>query len=252
MHLPRRNLATTLALTVLLTSSNFVASAAPKYNVNVFAASSLQSQYSALAQKFMAAHPQIKINIAFGSSSTLANQIASGAQVDIFVSADRASMATVSKEFPNPSNYLVNQVVLAAPVNSPIEKISDLNKGIKWIQCAHTVPCGIAADSALTSESTVTTSPVSLELSASSTLAKLLAGAVDAAIVYQTDVKANQSKLKAIYFRDLSAASTTYQIGISKSAVSKKNLAASIFLSNLKSKFVLNSLTRAGFQIAER
>lgn len=235
-----------------LSFGQVAASAAPVKTVTVLAASSLQSQYSALAKKFMTAHPGIKINIAFGSSTTLANQIAAGAQVDIFVSADRANMATVLREIPEPVDYLVNQVVLAVPTSSPISKISDLNGSISWIQCAHTVPCGIAADKAVESESSVNTSPVSLEPSASSVLAKLLAGAVDAAIVYRTDVIANETKLRAINFKDANAASTTYQIGISKSAISKRNREANIFLSSMKSKYVLNSLAQAGFQIAVR
>ena len=225
------------------------AKAASPTTVTVFAASSLQPQYTALAKKFMAAHPGSKINISFGSSTTLASQIVAGAPIDIFVSADRTSMASASSEISSATDYLVNQVVLAVPSTSSVTKISDLNNSVKWIQCAHTVPCGIAADKALAAEGGISTTPVSLEPSAASTLAKLLAGAVDGAIVYKTDVIANSNKLKAIYFKDSEAASTTYQIGISKSAVAKKNRLASIFLSNMKSKNVLASLAKAGFQI---
>jgi molybdate transport system substrate-binding protein len=225
------------------------AKAAAPTTVNVFAASSLQVQYTALAKKFMAAHPQSKINISFGSSATLASQIAAGAPVDIFVAADRTSMAIAASEIASPSDYLVNQVVVAVPSISSLSKVSDLNRSIKWIQCAHSAPCGIAADKALAAEGAITSAPVSLEASASATLAKILAGAVDAAIVYRTDVIANPNKLKAIYFKDTAAASTTYQIGISKSALAKKNLLAKIFLANMKSINVLNSLAKAGFQI---
>ncbi len=240
-------LALALSVAPIVAASPTVA-ATPK-TVTVFAASSLQLQYTALAKKFMASHPGTKINISFGSSTTLASQIAAGAPVDIFVSADRASMAAVISEMSTATDYLVNQVVLAVPSDSSISKISDLNKSVKWVQCAHTVPCGIAADKALAAEGAITTNPVSLEASASSTLAKLLAGAVDGAIVYKTDVIANSRKIKAIYFKDSAAASTTYQIGISKNAVAKKNRIASIFLSNMKSVNVLNSLAKAGFQI---
>jgi molybdate transport system substrate-binding protein len=245
----KKLVALALALSVVPFVAASPAGAASPQTVTVFAASSLQLQYNALAKKFMAAHPGTKIVISYGSSTTLASQIAAGAPVDIFVSADRASMAAASSEISSSTDYLVNQVVLAVPVNSSISKISDLNRAIKWIQCAHTVPCGIAADKALASEGSVTSNPVSLEQAASSTLAKLLSGAVDAAIVYKTDVVANPTKIRAIYFNDLASASTTYQIGISKSAISKKNRMASIFLSNMKSVNVLKSLAKAGFQI---
>ncbi len=247
-HLKKR-IAITVAIAIAPCAIAAPAPAASPATVNVFAASSLQVQYTALAKKFMAAHPGAKINISFGSSTTLASQIAAGAPVDIFVSADRSAMATASSEITSPVDYLVNQVVLAVPANSAISKISDLNKSIKWIQCAHTAPCGIAADKALAAETGITTAPVSLEASASATLAKLLAGAVDGAIVYKTDVIANPTKIKAIYFKDSAAASTTYQIGISKSAIAAKNRLASIFLSNMKSVNVLKSLAKAGFQI---
>ena len=225
------------------------ATAADGKSVNVFAASSLQVQYTALAEKFQAAHPGVKINISFGSSATLANQIAAGAPVDIFVSADQASMAVAKTEITNPTDYVVNHVVLAVPTNSTIKNTSDLNGNVKWIQCAHTAPCGIAADRALAAEGGVKSSPVSYEASASSTLAKLLAGAVDAAVVFRTDVIANKSRLRAIEFANSQSASSQYQIGIAKSAVTKKNRWANTFLVYLKSSYVRKALSKAGFQV---
>jgi molybdate transport system substrate-binding protein len=225
------------------------ATAADGKSVNVFAASSLQVQYTALAEKFQAAHPGVKINISFGSSATLANQIAAGAPVDIFVSADQASMAVAKTEITNPTDYVVNHVVLAVPTNSTIKNTSDLNGNVKWIQCAHTAPCGIAADRALAAEGGVKSSPVSYEASASSTLAKLLAGAVDAAVVFRTDVIANKSRLRAIEFANSQSASSQYQIGIAKSAVTKKNRWANTFLVYLKSSYIRKALSKAGFQV---
>jgi molybdate transport system substrate-binding protein len=106
------------------------ATAANGNSVKVFAASSLQVQYIALAKKFEAAHSGVKINISFGSSTTLASQIVAGAPVDIFVSADKASMAAAKSEITNPTDYVVNQVVLAVPNNSALTKISDLNGNV--------------------------------------------------------------------------------------------------------------------------
>jgi len=225
------------------------ATAANGNSVKVFAASSLQVQYIALAKKFEAAHSGVKINISFGSSTTLASQIVAGAPVDIFVSADKASMAAAKSEITNPTDYVVNQVVLAVPKNSALTKISDLNGNVKWIQCAHTAPCGIAADRALAAEGGVKGSPVSYEASATSTLAKLLAGAVDAAIVFKTDVIANKSRLRKIDFANSEAASSQYQIGISKSATTKKNRWANTFFLYLKSSVIRKELSKAGFQV---
>ena len=237
-----------LTLSLALSSAQ-TATAADGKSVNVLAASSLQVQYTALAKKFEAAHPGVKINISFGSSTTLANQIAAGAPADIFVSADQASMTLAKSEITNPTDYVVNQVVLAVPSNSSISKISDLNGNVKWIQCAHTAPCGIAADRALASEGGIKSSPVSYETTASSTVAKLLAGAVDAAVIFKTDVIANPTKLRAIAFADTQAASSQYQIGIAKSALAKKNRWANTFFLYLKSSDIRKALSKAGFQV---
>jgi molybdate transport system substrate-binding protein len=225
------------------------ANAASPKNVNVFAASSLQAQYNVLIKKFVAAHPGVKVNISYGSSATLASQINSGAPFDIFVSADETSMTSAGSEIASPSDYVLNQVVLAVPSTSTIKKISNLNGKVKWIQCARTVPCGIAADRAISSQGGIKTSPVSFEPSASSTVAKLLAGAVDAAIVYKTDVIANSSKIRAITFADTKAASTQYKIGIAKTAITSDNRWAKRIFQYLQSTEIRLALAKAGFQV---
>jgi molybdate transport system substrate-binding protein len=240
-----------LSLSVLvaaLLNPQSATAASPK-NVNVFAASSLQAQYNVLIKKFVAAHPGVKVNISYGSSATLASQINSGAPFDIFVSADETSMTSAESEIASPSDYVLNQVVLAVPLTSTIKKISNLNGKVKWIQCAHTVPCGIAADRAISSQGGIKTSPVSFEPSASSTVAKLLAGAVDAAIVYKTDVIANSSKIRAITFADTKAASTQYKIGIAKTAITSDNRWAKRIFQYLQSTEIRLALAKAGFEV---
>ena len=241
----------TLSLSVLiaaLLNPQSATAASPK-NVYVFAASSLQAQYSTFTKKFVAAHPGVKINISYGSSATLASQINSGAPFDIFVSADELSMESAKTVVANPTDYVVNRVVLAVPLNSQIKKMADLNSKVKWIRCARTVPCGIAADRVLKSEGGIKSAPVSYESSATSTLAKLLAGAVDAAIVYKTDVIANPTKIRAITFADSKAASTRYKIGMSKAAIESNNRWATRIYLYLQSTEIRRALAKAGFQV---
>jgi molybdate transport system substrate-binding protein len=241
----------TLSLSVLiaaLLNPQSATAASPK-NVYVFAASSLQAQYSTFTKKFVAAHPGVKINISYGSSATLASQINSGAPFDIFVSADELSMESAKTVVANPTDYVVNRVVLAVPLNSQIKKMADLNSKVKWIRCARTVPCGIAADRAIGAENFIKGAPVSFEPSASSTLAKLLAGAVDAAILYKTDVTANSTKIRAIAFADSKAASTQYKIGISKTAIASNNRWAKRVFEYLQSAEIRVALAKAGFQV---
>jgi len=218
-----------LALMIALFSSN-ISFASSK--VTVFAASSLTESYTELGRRFEKAHPGVRITYSFQASSTLLTQIKSGAPADIFISAE---------PFPGGRDYLVNRLVLAVPRGSFIKKISDLNsKEVMWIQCALEVPCGSVSEAALSGEN-VTSKPVSLEPKASSVLAKLLAGEVDAAIVYRTDVLANKN-LRAIEFKNLQAASTTYQI-----AQLKKNRWANTFMNFINSRSAINYLQSKGF-----
>jgi molybdate transport system substrate-binding protein len=235
----------------LSSPTSFADTATPTstHTVTVFAASSLTKVYNALAAKFEAAFPEVTIKISYGSSTTLATQINAGAPVDIFASADVPDMTAVASEFPSPKNYLVNQVVIAVPKSSRISQESDLNGSTQWLQCAHSVPCGIAADAALKSDGVVTSSPVSLESSDANALAKLLAGSVDAALVFKTDVIANPSKLRAIPFKDTQAASSQYQIAISNQKSTVKNHWAHTFLSYLTGFQAKKFLAANGFVV---
>ena len=212
----------------------FVAPANAASNVTVFAASSMTESFTQVGKQFEKAHSGIKIVFSFQASSTLITQIKAGAPADILVSAE---------PFSGGSDYLVNRVVLGVPKTSSITKVSDLNnKKVTWIQCAHEVPCGSTADAALVGEG-VTSRPISLEPKVSSAVAKLLAGEVDAAIIYRTDVLANK-KLRAIEFANKDAAKTTYQI-----AQLSKNRWAASFKNYLQSKAVLKQLQNRGFEV---
>ena len=193
----------------------------------------MTDSFTQLGANFERAHPGIKIRFSFQSSTTLLAQIKAGAPADIFVSAE---------PFDGGQDYLVNRVVVAVPKNSSIQRVADLNGNIKWLQCAHEVPCGQAADSALIGEG-VKSAPVSLEPKVSSAVAKLLAGEVDAAIIYRTDVLANSKKIRAIEFANQRAASTTYQI-----AQLKKGPWISTFKDFLISKTTLKFLKSRGFE----
>ena len=241
--------AAALVTTLVFSSSSSLANAQSS-TVTVFAASSLTKAFNALGAKFQAIHVGVAIRFSYGSSATLATQISAGAPADLFASADISAMSSVLSEVPNPIDYVVNQVVLAVPKSSKIIKIMDLNIGTMWLQCGHAVPCGIAADAALKAEGSVSSSPVSLESTDASAAAKLLAGSVDAAIIYKTDVIANPTKLRAIPFSDLHAASTQYQLGISRVTLNSKNHWAQTFFRYLNSHDAKKLLATSGFTIS--
>ena len=212
--------------------------------ITVFAAASLTQTFTEISSKFELANPGTKVTISFAGSATLAEQIKQGAPADVFASASQAAMSSVVREIPNPKTFASNRVVIAFPSANPknIVTSQDLNnKDLIWIQCDHQVPCGAAADKALAVDG-VTAQPKSLEPDVNSVLNKLLAGEVDAAIVYLTDVFAN-SNLKSLEFSNKVSAGTSYSIGTSSAASS----AAQDFVAFVLAQSGQDVLIAAGF-----
>ncbi len=224
--------------------------AAPPVTITVFAASSLTDSYTELAKTFMKVHKNWKISYSFLASSTLATQLNAGAPADLFVSASPVDMVLAKSRVPSPIDYVANRVVLAFKSGGKVKSFADLNQsGIKWIQCAHEVPCGMAADAALKAEGATTTQPVSYEPKVSSAVTKLVSGEVDAAIIYHTDVIANSKSLSEIAFSNRDSAITIYQIGL----VSKSKHAAvtKTFLNFLLTKSSMALMRDRGFEITK-
>jgi molybdate transport system substrate-binding protein len=182
----------------------------------------------------------------------LATQLNADAPADVFASASVSDMDLVRNLMTDVALFASNRVILATPrVNRiHINKIVDLNqRGVKWIQCAHVVPCGVAADAVLASEGRISSKPVSYEPKVSSAVAKVVNGEVDAAIIYHTDYLANKGVLKEIRFADTAAATTKYPIGIVKS--SKQQALAKSFVNLVLSPYGRKILAEAGFSQAK-
>jgi molybdate transport system substrate-binding protein len=216
--------------------------------LTVFAASSLGQTFATIGKTFEKRNPGVNVQFSFLASSTLATQLNADAPADVFASASVSDMELAHSRMSEVALFASNRVVLATPrVNRiQINKIVDLNKrGVKWIQCAHVVPCGAAADAALASDGRITAKPVSLEPKVSSVVAKLVNGEVDAAIIYHTDYLANRTVLKEIRFADKEAATTRYPIGIVRA--SKQKALAKSFVTLVMSSYGRKILAEAGF-----
>ena len=221
---------------------------AEKVTLTVFAASSLGQTFTTMGKEFESKHPGVTVQFSFLASPTLATQLLAGAPADIFASASVSDMASAKTVVPVSTLFAANRVVLATPLNNKfhINKIVDLNEpGVKWIQCAHIVPCGVAADAALAYEGRITSKPVSLESKVSSVVAKVVSGEVDAAIIYHSDYIANKTVLKEIRFKGVEASTTQYPIGIVKTS-NQQDLAKS-FVDMVLSAYGRKILAEAGF-----
>lgn len=113
--------------------------------VVVFAAASLESALTQIAQTYEAQHEDVKLTFTFDSSGTLKTQIEEGAVCDLFLSAAQKQMNQLDSQDTTGTNtdgldfvysdtridLLENQVVLAVPLENPgkINSFSDLASG---------------------------------------------------------------------------------------------------------------------------
>lgn len=219
--------------------------------VTVFAAASLTGTFTQLGKDFEAANPGVTVKFDFGGSDTLAASIVSGAPADVFAAASTATMATVTKAGDAtgaPTVFVKNRLEIAVPPGDPkgIQTLADLAKpGIKVALCATTVPCGSAAVKA-EAAGNVEITPVTLETDVKSALTKVELGEVDAALVYQTDVKAAGGKVQGVDFAQAAKAVNTYPIVTLKGAPDAA--AAQAFVAFVLSAHGHDVLSAAGFQ----
>lgn len=222
----------------------------PAGTVTVFAAASLKETFTALGRRFEAAHPGTKVTFNFGGSDTLAASLVSGAPADVFAAASPATMKTVTDAGDGrgePSTFVRNQLEIATLPGNPahIATLEDLTKpGLKVALCAKTVPCGSAAQKALTA-SGLELSPVSYEQDVKSALTKVELKEVDAAVVYRTDVRAAGGKVEGVEFPESARAVNAYPIVALKDAPNAT--AAQAFIALVESAQGQQVLGDAGF-----
>ena len=191
-------------------------------SVTVLAAASLTEAFTTLGEEFEKAHPGTTVRLSFGASSDLAQQITSGAEVDVFASASAKNMQQVitAGEAMASTDFVSNQMEIAVPPSNPgnVTKLDDLARnGLKVALCQPQVPCGSVVAKVL-ANAKITVKPVTLEADVKSTLTKVTTGEVDAGIVYVTDVRSAGSKVKGVEIPAGVNASTKYPITVLEEA----------------------------------
>jgi molybdate transport system substrate-binding protein len=219
-------------------------------SVTVFAAASLEGSFTAIGQRFQAAHPGVKVTFSFGASSTLAQQIISGAPADVFASASPKNMQQVvsAGDASAPATFASNVMEVAVPAANPghVSSVADLAKpSVKVALCQPQVPCGVVAAEVFR-KAGIKVRPVTLQPDVKSVLTQVELGDVDAGMVYVTDVKAAGTKVRGVVIPANENASTAYPIAtVSKSG----NLAAAkAFEAYVLSPAGQRVLAAAGFQ----
>jgi len=159
--------------------------------LTVLAAASLTDVFVELEGAFEDAH-DVDVQLSFGSSTDLAEQVADGAPGDVLATADETSMQVAEDAgvTGDVETFATNELVLVTPPGNPagIESLADLTDAT-WVRCADEVPCGKVALAVLDANG-VTAEPASLEVDVRSVLAKVTSDEADAGLVYATDAVA--------------------------------------------------------------
>jgi molybdate transport system substrate-binding protein len=189
---------------VLLLCATGSASAA---DITVSAAASLNNAFREAASAFEAAHPGDKVLLNFGASDALVAQIAKGAPVDVFASADQEAMDRAQPYLAEGSrrDFASNRLVVAVPANSTLQwrTLADLGQpGVKRLTTGTpaSVPAGRYSRSAL--EKAGLWSALEPKFVFATNVRQALdyvaRGEVDAGLVYQTDVLSQIDKVRSV------------------------------------------------------
>lgn len=215
--------------------------------LTVLAAASLTGTFTELAETFEEDHPGVDVVLVFGSSTTLAEQAADGAPGDVLATADSRAMeiavdgGVTSRE---PEAFALNELVIVTPPGNPAD-VTGLGSlalpGVDWARCVSSAPCGALAEAALARRASGA-EPVTEEVDVKAVLARVVAGEVDAGLVYRTDALAAGDDVETVE-AEPAAPSTGYEI-----ATLDGPPAAAEFVELVLSEEGQDVLSAAGFQ----
>lgn len=174
--------------------------------LTVLAAASLTESFTELGKIFEAHNPGVTVAFSFAGSQELAQQLAQGAQADVFASASKKYMdaAIESGRVTTEASkvFAENHLMVIFPKDNPagLSELKDLAKpGLKLDLADESVPVGkysiefldkASADPAFDQQfkDNVIKNVVSYETSVKAVVSKISLGEADAGIVYVSDV----------------------------------------------------------------
>lgn len=224
--------------------------AGPADSITVFAAASLKSAFTEIAQRFETDNPGVAVEFSFAGSSDLVTQLTHGAHADVFASADIRNMDKAAQAGLLDGaavNFASNTLTIVVNPGNPkgIKSFADLaDPTLSVVICAPPVPCG-AATQRVEQATGVTLSPVSEESSVTDVLNKITTGQADAGIVYVTDAAGAGDKVTAVSFPEAAGAVNTYPIAVLGQSQSKD--LARRFVDLVTGEVGQKVLTTAGF-----
>jgi molybdate transport system substrate-binding protein len=188
-------------------------------SVTVFAAASLTDALTKAGDELKVRHTGTSYVFNFGSSSTLATQIANGAPADVFASADEMNMQKIvdAKLTDGGTTFFAsNRLAIAVAPGNPkkVASLADLTRAdLVVVLAAPTVPAGKYALDAL-AKAGVKVTPASQELDVRSVLNKVALGEADAGIVYVTDVLSAGARVSGVEIPEQQQVVARYPIAV--------------------------------------
>jgi len=177
--------------------------------ITVSAAASLTNAYTEVGKAFEAKHPGDKVELNFGASGALLQQILQGAPVDVFASADQATMDKAQAEGMikegTRADFIGNGLVLIVPIDSKlnITSMKDLTTDqVKHVAMGNpdTTPNARYAKAAMQKDGVWAAIEPKLVLAANvrQSLSYVSQGEVEAGFVFSTDAKQDEGKVKVV------------------------------------------------------
>ncbi|HTN55312.1 MAG TPA: molybdate ABC transporter substrate-binding protein [Microbacterium sp.] len=216
----------------------------------VSAAASLKGAFDQAIKEFTSAHRQVHVVVTYDGSSALATQIDNGARVDVFASADEASMARVTDAglASTPVIFARNTLVLVVPRGNPagIRTLADLaDPQVTTVLCAPEVPCGTASQKLLAIAG-VEVTPASEEQNVTAVLTKVRGDEADAGLVYRTDAMAAADDVERVSLDGSAGVVNSYPIAVLDHA--SNPAAAKAFAAFVRGDSGQRILTSFGFE----
>lgn len=178
--------------------------------LTISAAASLTNAFKDIAQIYEAQHPDTKVLLNFGASGALLQQMAKGAPVDVFASADQETVDMAEKQnlvaAGTRKDFVRNTLVLIVPVDSKaaVKRLDDLvQAGVQRVAIGNpaSVPVGRYTKHALEAARlwpAMEAKMVSTQ-NVRQSLDYVARGEVDAGFVYATDAAVMKDKVKVAF-----------------------------------------------------
>lgn len=232
---------------------SFTANAA---EITVSAAASLTNAFKEIGQAYEAQHAGAKVLLNFGASGALLQQMAKGAPVDVFASADQETMDQAQQQSlvsaKSRQDFVRNALVLITPVDGKLsmKSLADLGQaGVQRIAIGNpaSVPVGRYAKHALDAAKLWSTleSKMINATNVRQALDYVARGETEAGFVYATDAAVMKDKVRVAFEVPLDIA-ISYPIAVASSSANADEAAR--FIAFVMSPAGQTILARFGFQ----